>query len=102
MCVVTGRLDNKDLGTVQNIKKKFLVSYCQVVIILIMQELTRPTAVIQRVLLILMASCLLVFCFIISISKFKSGFHPVVYFSFGISGLFIIVLTNTLWEATPV
>jgi Cu/Ag efflux pump CusA len=26
MCVVTGRLDNKDLGTVmQNIKKKFLV-----------------------------------------------------------------------------
>jgi multidrug efflux pump subunit AcrB len=34
-------------------------------------------------------------CFIISISKFKSGFHPVVYF-FYFWKLFIIVFTNTL------
>jgi hypothetical protein len=57
-----------------------------------MQELTRPTAIIQKLLLILMASCLLVLCFIISISKFKSGFHPVVYFSFGISGSYLLLL----------
>jgi multidrug efflux pump subunit AcrB len=50
----------------------------------------------KELLLILMASCLLVLCFIISISKFKSGFHPVVYFSFGYFWkLFIIVFTNT-------
>jgi multidrug efflux pump subunit AcrB len=48
----------------------------------------------KELLLILMASCLLVLCFIISISKFKSGFHPV-YFRFGYLKLFIIVFTNT-------
>jgi hypothetical protein len=50
MCVVNGRLDNKDLGTVMHIKKRNLVPlFCQVVIILIMQSLQRPTAVIQRI-----------------------------------------------------
>jgi Cu/Ag efflux pump CusA len=44
----------------------------------------------KELLLILMASCLLVLCFIISISKFKSGFHPVVYFSFGYSEVILL------------
>jgi multidrug efflux pump subunit AcrB len=49
-----------------------------------MQELQRPTAVIQRIITYFNGFVFISFlCFIISISKFKSGFHPVVYFRFG-------------------
>jgi hypothetical protein len=62
-----------------------------VVIILIMQDLQDQQQSFKELLLILMASCLLVLCFIISISKFKSGFHPVVYFVLGISGSYLLL-----------
>jgi hypothetical protein len=69
MCVVTGRLDNKDLGTVmQTLKKEVLVPlFCQVVIILIMR-LQRPTAVIQRIItyfngFVFISFCVLLFLF---------------------------------------
>jgi Cu/Ag efflux pump CusA len=75
----------KDLGTVmQNIKKE--VSSTVILpsgYIDYWSYLQDQQQSFKELLLILMASCLLVLCFIISISKFKSGFHPVVYFRFG-------------------
>jgi Ca2+-binding EF-hand superfamily protein len=62
MMCVTGRLDNKDLGTVmQNIKKVSSTAKW----LLLIRELTKQQQSFKELLLILMASCLLVLCFII-------------------------------------
>jgi hypothetical protein len=61
-----------------------------VVTILIMRSLQDQQQSFKELLLIFNVFISFL-CFIISISKFKSGFHPVVYFSLGISGSYLLL-----------
>jgi multidrug efflux pump subunit AcrB len=89
----------------QNIKKEVCKLLCQVVIILIMQELKDQQQSFKELLLILMASCLLVFCVLLFLFRnLKVAFILLFISVLVFLKLFIIVFTNTPLnvEATPV
>jgi Cu/Ag efflux pump CusA len=90
------KLDNKDLGTVmQNIKEILVTVILPSGYYIDYGGAYKDQQQSFKELLLILASCLLVFCVIISISKFKSGFHPVVYFSFVFLEVIYYCFTNT-------